>query len=255
VLHSVSFWFRLGLLLGGLALWGAPAAAQKGSAPSRFETANEAYAQGQHKRAVDGYRAVLDAGQASVALYHNLGNAYVRLGRTGPAVWAYEKARQLCPADPRLRHNLRYVRGQAGLPQGARLARGPALFRGGWWPLLLFWGGALALGVGLFVATGRADADQWVVWRTGTVQGAVGGGLLLLVVSLGGSVLHTSESWAVAIDGSVSVRRGPAPTATADTTLPEGAVLQIRRPQGTWVRVQLRDRTSGWVPRQALRQL
>jgi hypothetical protein len=255
VLHSSSFWFRLGLLIGGLALWGAPAAAQPDAAPARFETANEAYAQGQYKRAVDGYRAVLDAGQASAALYHNLGNAYVRLGRTGPAVWAYEKARQLRPEDPRLRHNLQYVRGQAGLPQGGRLARGPSVFRSGGWPLLLFWGGALALGVGLFVATGRADADQWGAWRTGTVQGAVGGGLLLLAVSVGGSVLYAGESRAVAVGDSVPVRRGPAATATADTTLPEGAVLRIRRPQGDWVRVQLRDRTAGWVPRRALRRL
>ena len=255
VLHYSSFWFRLGLLIGGLVLWGAPAAAQPDAAPARFETANEAYAQGQYKRAVDGYRAVLDAGQASAALYHNLGNAYVRLGRTGPAVWAYEKARQLRPEDPRLRHNLQYVRGQAGLPQGGRLARGPSVFRSGGWPLLLFWGGALALGVGLFVATGRADADQWGAWRTGTVQGAVGGGLLLLAVSVGGSVLYAGESRAVAVGDSVPVRRGPAATATADTTLPEGAVLRIRRPQGDWVRVQLRDQTAGWVPRRALRRL
>ena len=82
-LSSLSSTCRLVLLTGGLGLLVASAAAQPDRLLRRFETANEAYAQGRYEQAVEGYRDILDAGYASVALYHNLGNAYVRLDRVG----------------------------------------------------------------------------------------------------------------------------------------------------------------------------
>ena len=139
------------LLLGSLVLQGG-AAAQPDRLDRSFERATAAYRQGQYARAVERYRGILDSGYASGALYYNLGNAYVRLDRLGPAIRYYEKARRLWPDDPRLRHNLEQARRRAGVyPE--RLGQGPPqtladLVRGGS-PLALFGVGGLLFGVGL----------------------------------------------------------------------------------------------------------
>lgn len=230
----------------------ASAAAQPDRLLRRFEAANEAYAGGRYERAVDGYRSVLDAGYASGALYHNLGNAYSRLDRVGPAVWAYEKARLLRPDDPRLRHNLEYVRRRAGLPLRGLPSRGFAALVAGWSPLLLFAGGVLVLSIG---GLGMVFKDAWT--RPLDVPslagwGLGGAGLLLIVVAMGTSYVQEQEQRAVVMSGDVPLRTAPDDAAAPDTTLPAGAMLEVQARQTEWVRVHLRDRTAGWVPARAL---
>ncbi len=247
-----ALWLRLVFWLGTLGLVATSAAAQPDSLLRRFETANEAYAQGRYERAVEDYRAVLDAGMASGALYHNLGNAYVRLDRTGPAVWAYEKARQLRPEDPRLRHNLEFVRAQAGLTQVGLPLRGLTTLVGGWWPGLLFGLGVVALGGGLLVAALRDEADWWRAGGKVRVWGPVVAGGLLIGGALGGSYVQAQERRAVVMEDALSLRRIPALGAAADTTLQGGTMVRIRGRQEDWVRVQLPNRITGWAPAQAL---
>lgn len=239
---------RLVLLLGGLGLLTAPLRAQPDRLLRRFEAANEAYAQGEYEQAVDGYRAILDSGFASAALYHNLGNTYVRLDRVGPAVWAYERARQLRPDDPRLGHNLEYVRRRAGLPQIELPPRGLAALVGGWSPLLLFGIGVLVLGAGLLGAVFRAEPNQGLAWRSPVAGAAVGGGLVLVAVALGTSYVQAHERRAVVMPASVPLRTAPDDTAVPDTTIEAGTMLEIRVQKENWIRVRLRDQTDGWVP-------
>lgn len=239
---------RLVLLVGGLGLVVASAVAQPDRLLRRFEAANEAYAGGQYEQAVDGYQSVLDAGYASGALYHNLGNAYSRLDRVGPAVWAYEKARRLRPDDPRLRHNLEYVRRRAGLPLQGLPPRGLAALLAGWSPLLLFVGGVVGLTV---VGLAVVFKDVWTR-QLGTQLafgwGLAGAGLLLVGVAMGTSYVQAHEQRAVVLNQDVPLRTSPDETAAPDTTLPSGAMLEVRVRRTEWTRVRLSDRTDGWVP-------
>jgi tetratricopeptide (TPR) repeat protein len=243
---------RLMLLVGGLGLAVAPAVAQPGDLLRRFEAANEAYAKGQYEQAVEGYRMVLDAGYASGALYHNLGNAYARLDRVGPAVRAYEKARRLRPDDPRLRHNLEHVRRRAGLPLRGLPPRGLAVVVEGWSPLLLFGGGVLVLGIGGLAVVFR---DEWLRHLGGSASvgwGLGGVGLLLIVVALGTSFVQDRERRAVVLKENVPLRTAPEEAAPPDTTLPAGGMLEVQARSPEWARVRLPDRTDGWVPVRAI---
>lgn len=164
--------WRIGLILGGLALLCGAVAAQPDSLSRQFETATAAYKQGQYARAADVYREILDTGHTNVALYYNLGNAYVRLDRLGQAIRYYEKARALRPNAPRLQHNLEQARRQAGVYPG-RLPRAasphwsrdgrrwPSLWRGGssWaaaWPSPSSGRGPVAS-----LAATRSCGDRW----------------------------------------------------------------------------------------------
>lgn len=240
------------LLVAGLGLMVASATAQPDRLLRRFEAANRAYTEGRYEQAVDDYRSVLDAGYASGALYHNLGNAYARLERVGPAVWAYEKARQLRPEDPRLRHNLEFVRHRAGLPLRGLPSRGLAALVAGWSPLLLFVGGVLVLSIGglgvVFkdALTRHLGVPSSIGWSLGGV------GLLLIVVAMGTSYVQEQEQHAVVLNGDVPLRTAPDDAAASDTTLPAGAMLEVRARQSGWTRVRLADRTAGWVPARVL---
>jgi len=242
-------------LVGGLLLIVATATAQPDRLRRRFAAANEAYTQGRYEQAVEGYQAVLDAGSASGALYHNLGNAYARLDRVGPAVWAYERARRLRPGDPRLRHNLEYVRRRAGLPPRGLPARGLAALVAGWSPLLLFGVGVLALGAGLLGAVFRGGPDQYLAWRMPSAWGLVAAGLLLVAVALGTSYVQAHERRAVVINETALLRTAPNETTAPDSTLREGTMVEVQAPQGPWRCVRLGDGTIGWLPADALNEV
>lgn len=77
-----------------------------------FFKANQAYKEGRFQEAVDGYSSLLGSGEESGHLYYNLGNAYFRLDRLGPAILNYEKARRVIPRDADLNFNLRLARDQ-----------------------------------------------------------------------------------------------------------------------------------------------
>jgi len=238
----------LAVVLAGLTLFGSPPAlAQSPGVSQQFDAANDLYAEGQYEEAVEVYRDILDTGYASGALYHNLGNAYVRLNRTGPAVWAYERGRRLQPHDPRLRHNLEVVRRQAGLPQRGPPASGLAALVAGWPPWLLLGLGVVALSGGALGAVTRAAPGRLLARPSLGGWAAVGSGLLLVAVALGTSYVQAQERRAVVMEAAVPLRVAPADTAAVDTTLRSGTMLDLRARRGDWARVRLRDRSEGWV--------
>lgn len=78
---------------------------------SDFRKANQSYRAGNFKEAASVYEALSGKHPESGTLYFNLGNAYHRLGKTGKAILAYERARRYDPRDPDIRYNLHYMRG------------------------------------------------------------------------------------------------------------------------------------------------
>ena len=59
-----------------------------------FESGKEHYKADAFQEAIDDWKAVLEKGQHSKALYFNLGNAYYKLGEVAPSIYYYEKALQ-----------------------------------------------------------------------------------------------------------------------------------------------------------------
>lgn len=225
------------------------------SVMTRFEAANAAYEEGRYEEAVAAYRRLLDDGHASGALYHNLGNAYMRREKLGQAIRFYEKARRLRPNDPQIAHSLEQARRRAGVypdrfpPNGVR-----AQVRA--WPSQgLFIGGLLLLGGGLFLAVAWARPGQPGPWRHPAVWGPIVGGSLLVVGALSGSALQAQDRHAVVIAGQASLHDTPGGEATADTALAEGTLLEIRESRNGWVAVRTADGTFGWVRTQAVGEI
>lgn len=75
-----------------------------------FDAANQQFTAGDFAAAAAGYEQILAARGPCAAVLYNLGNSYQRLGRIGPAILAYERARLLTPRDPDLLANLALAR-------------------------------------------------------------------------------------------------------------------------------------------------
>lgn len=77
---------------------------------SVFETANKAYNEGNFPEAIAQYKAILDTGKHSTAIYYNLGNAYYKSNEIGPSIYYFEKALQLSPNDEDILNNLAFAK-------------------------------------------------------------------------------------------------------------------------------------------------
>lgn len=232
-----------------------PSFAQSDSLTPRFERANQAYLDGRYEEATETYRQILDAGYGSPSLYHNLGNAYVRLDSTGAAVWAYQKALQFDPGDRRVQHNLEFVRQREGLQVGGLPPRGVVALASGWPTTLLFVLGLLLLTSVAVTGVFRAKDEQIFHWRDPLVWGAFILGGLLVVAALGASYLKTYDLRAVVTGDQAAIRPTGNEKVAPDTTIRPGSMVEVRSQDSSWIRVRLGDGTVGWVRSRNIREL
>src|SRR5947199_1655569 len=80
---------------------------------AEFMRANQAYAQGHFKEAIDGYEALVRSGRWNANLFYDLGNAYFRTSDFGRAILNYERALALERHHPEATANLQIARDEA----------------------------------------------------------------------------------------------------------------------------------------------
>lgn len=75
-----------------------------------FEQANALYNEGKYAEAIDIYESILESKTHSSELYFNLGNANYKLNNVAPSIYYYEKALQLSPNDSEIENNLVFAK-------------------------------------------------------------------------------------------------------------------------------------------------
>jgi tetratricopeptide (TPR) repeat protein len=239
------FWLRLiahSLLAG---LFAIQADAQNPA--SAFDAANKLYDQGKYAEAAAGFEKFLPSGQASPALYFNLGNAFFKSGQIGRAIAAYRRAEQLAPRDPDVRANLRFARNQT---QGPTLAAGPAE--------------RFLLKLTLNEWTLLASAALWLLflllaflqWRPALqrtsrvyVIALAISAVLLWGTSAAAFYQDRLIRTAIVVTRDVAVRQGPLDASPTAFTLQDGAELRILDQKDDWFQVTTDPRRIGWLRR------
>lgn len=226
------------------------ASAQPVEAVRLYEEGTERLIDGNYAGAVTSYRAALDMGVASTALYYNLGVAYYRLDQLGEAIRFLERARRLQPSDRRILHNLEIARSR--IPE--RFARLPVRFwtRGWQWIVSaigaggLFAIGAILWWVPFLLATWRIRLRRRSPWQLRVAWSSAFAATLFVAAGLRASVRSPYGEQAVIVESTAPLYSSAAGD-DAGITLHEGLTVDVESRDGTWLRVRLPNGITGWV--------
>jgi tetratricopeptide (TPR) repeat protein len=243
-----------------IAVW--TAAAAPAAAADTFGEANQLYTSGEFEAAATAYEALVARGIANEDLYYNLGNAYFRTGRLGPAIYNYERALRLDPGFDDARYNLAVAREVVAERFGTRLKGAEtdplwirvstyfSISRLTLWFLLL---NALffAVLIGLrFLAEGLARTA--LVVTSAFVGVAMAASLALLA---GHGYYLERVKLGVVTGDQVVMREGPDERRAERGVLHPGLRVRIRGEDQEWIRVRLSNGVDGWVPRGSIGRL
>ena len=214
---------------------------------------NQLFADGDYAGAVAAYNGVIAEGYENGAVHANLGGAYYQTGRTGLAVYHYERAARLAPGDEAVGQSLLFIREEAGL-EFATVPERP-------WEAGLRWLEE-RVGVGLLLVTGwllyvlaislaglwlwrRSSRGARIGWlRRATIAAAVLAALVL-VPALG--LWREAQAVRAVVVSTAPLRAAPRPQAERTATLSEGRLVRLIAQRDGWQQVELPDGTTGWV--------
>jgi len=196
------------------------------------------------------YEQILATGQASPAVYFNLGNAFFKSSQIGRAIAAYRQAGSISPRDPDLRANLQFARNQV---------QGPTLRPG----RLERWLGALSLNEWTWLSA----VAVWLTFVLLTVRQlkpalarplkswTLTAGLItaLLIVCFAMAFVSTTTTTIVVISvPEAAVRSGPFEESPNAFTARDGAELRVLDQKDGWWQVTDGTRRVGWVKGEAV---
>lgn len=216
-----------------------------------FETGNRHYEAGDWQAAVTAYEQALQQGYTSGTLHYNLGNAYFRMDRLGPALLHYEKARRLMPTRREVLHNLDIARSR--LPDQFPYLPLPWWARA-WHSLVQFLGvgglfslGLLAYGTAAGLLAVRIRTRTRNPWHRRTLAVSALLGIVLLGATLAASTGTGLPHTAVLLAVETPLRETPDETAPTHLTIHEGLRLDLLRTTPGWLQVRLPNGVTGWV--------
>jgi tetratricopeptide (TPR) repeat protein len=230
------------------------------------ETVDEAYARalrdyyaGRYDKAVEGMERLLAVPVEHEDVHYNLGCAYFRSDKLGPAIYHFERAMALDPGAEDARFNLDTsralvaarvkdeIKGAASEPWWVRLVSTLSLrswaiiFLGLWWATL---GVLFAL---RYTHAGPARAGLIAV------NSILAGLALSSALLLAGRVyLGRRVPSGIVLPDQLAVREGPDASTKISFTVHAGLRVRLQARGDGWMRVRLANGLEGWVPQREI---
>jgi hypothetical protein len=195
---------------------------------------------------------LVDDGVVNGALLYNLGNASLQAGDVGAAILRYRQAEAYIPGDGRLAHNLEYARSlrRTQIAPSGRRALAAALLQ---------WHDRTALGV-RYAIFAAAYLAFWVLLlvdrsRPMPLMRWLAGVLAVIWLAVGASVgadllADDRERAGVVLDDDVIVRKGNGEGFEPQFEEPihQGVEFELLDRRPGWLRIELADGNTGWIP-------
>lgn len=224
------------------------------SVDSLYQKANTLFQQNQYSQAISIYEELIyEENVHSADLYYNLGNAYLKQERVGPAILYLEKARNIKPLQPDYRTNLLLARNlqedDFGVIDDFFLKRWiqqlAQVLRSTQWAVVsvLF----------LFLACGSLlywlFSHQYRVKRIAFWIGISFFILTSLSFLLGGirQKLETNNPFAVIMNTESVLHIAPDNTSREIVSIHEGLKVRILDTLGDWTKIELSNKEVGWI--------
>ena len=213
--------------------------------------ANALYDEKKFAESAKVYESLIQEGAENGYLYFNLGNAYIRMGKTGPAILNYIHAQKWIPRDENLAANLKFA-----IQQTQDKIEPPAP---GTLNSLFFWINDFNYDELVYFAI----AMNFIFWLTLTLwvkfpalkitRNIFLFVLLLSFISIGVKIKNESNLiLGVVLTENVDVKSGRDVDAITLFQLHEGALVRVTGKYEDWLEVRLNDKQKGWVPQKSL---
>ena len=219
---------------------------------SKLTEANAEWRAENYGTAANMYEEILKEGE-SAAIYYNLGNAYYKLGKLGPAILNYERALLRDPDNEDILYNLEMANRQT-IDKFEPIGRFfllkwidglSSLYNTNTWAYISIISFIITLvlaGVFIFAR---------VAWMKKT---AFFTGIAILLISIiafnfSGKQKNrlTAHDYAIIFSPTVTVKSSPDASGTELFLLHEGAKVKIKRQLSNWIEIQSVDGNVGWV--------
>ena len=212
---------------------------------TEFTKANQEYAQGHFKEAVDRYEALAHSGQWSANLFYDLGNAYFRTGDFGRAILNYERALTLERHHPEAAANLQIARDEARALEmqpswSERYLQFASINQYSIAAAAAFWVAIFCI-VGLVFARRRSAAA--IAFSSFSLLVAALSILAVYQLDAGSK----GRALAIVTGKEVQARLAVADTANSVLTLPPGSEIKILSIRGDWIYAALPNNLRGWI--------
>lgn len=218
-----------------------------------WDEANTAYLNGEYRRAVEVYGALLDQGFFSAKLYYNLANAHFKAGEIGPSILYYNRALRLQPGDEDVRYNLAVAEAQTR----DRIEEIPEFFAVTWLRALRHMMGCTAwsvLSLVLLAVLLGLLLLYMLAPRIGLRKAGFYGTLVafvLMVCTVWFAALERREilrnDEAIVMVSASAVKSSPDHAATDLFVLHEGTKVTVTAELDDWREITLSDGKKGWI--------
>jgi tetratricopeptide (TPR) repeat protein len=220
----------------------------------RFEQANALYNDAKYAEAIDMYESILDTDVHSAELYFNLGNAHYKLNNIAPSIYYYEKALILDPNDKDIKNNLAFAQNMTidaidkvpdvGFSRIVKTIVNTA--SADTWAKIAIVGVFIFVGLFLLYHFAYATTRKRIAFIVSVIGMALA--LFALTMAFQKQRLEKNDNPAIVFAQESRVKTDPNKTSEEVFRLHEGTKVQVLEPYEDWYKIQLSDKSTGWIP-------
>ena len=219
-----------------------------------FEEANTLYNDGKYAEAIDKYKSILDSDMHSAELYFNLGNANYKLNNIAPSIYYYEKALQLQPNDEDIKNNLAFAQNMTideidtvPIVGFSRIANNfVRTFNVDTWAKIAVGGVILFVLLFLMYHFSYATSKKRIAFVVSIISLFIA--CFSVAMAFQKNTLDKRDNPAIVFAQESKIKSDPNPTSEEVFRLHEGTKVQVLETYDDWMKIQLSDNSTGWIP-------
>ena len=217
------------------------------------DSAANAYAKKEYKKAISCYQTILKEGNTSATLHYNLGNAYFKDNQLGNAIYNYELAKKLNPIDEDIKNNLNIANSKVTDKIDVKENFFANTIKTGLYTLLSATGWAYATISSLLLAALLfilfSISENAMLKRLGFWTGSICILFFIFSMLVGYAALHNLQktSQAIVLVQEVSVLSEPTTGSKTKFNLHEGTKVNVLSIHADYAAIQLANGNEGFV--------
>lgn len=227
-----------------------------------FANANELYKKENYEAAATKYEYInTNLKVESAELYFNLGNCYYKLDKVAPAIYNFEKALLFNSNDEVIKTNLEFAQKKAiddikTVPE-VGISKAIYAFVSKWHYDSWAWAAVIMSMLFLLTFLGYYFGNTTLIKRiffTAMFVFLVG-----IIIAVSAAFLQKQNDVttkpAIVFSSAVNVKAGPKNTSEDVMVLHEGTKVFVLETLDNWKKIQLTDKTQGWIEKDAIKEL